>query len=74
MAGIDARREIGLDRFIFALGIRHVGETTARLLARSYGDIETFSAAMSAAGERESEAFLELAAIDGIGPVVAEAR
>ena len=39
---IAARRKIALDRFIFALGIRHVGETTARLLARFYGTIENF--------------------------------
>ena len=37
---IDARRNIALNRFIYALGIRHVGETTARLLARHYGTIE----------------------------------
>ena len=40
MAAIDARREIGLDRFIFALGIPHVGETTARLLARNFGTLD----------------------------------
>jgi DNA ligase (NAD+) len=71
--GINARRRIGLDRFIFALGIRHVGETTARLLARAYGDIETFRAAMAAASDRDGEAYRELDNIDGIGPVVAEA-
>jgi DNA ligase (NAD+) len=36
--GIDERRAIALDRLIYALGIRHVGESTARTLARSYGD------------------------------------
>ena len=41
-AAIAARRRIALDRFIFALGIRHVGETTARLLARFYGTIDAF--------------------------------
>jgi DNA ligase (NAD+) len=41
-AAIDARREPELDRFIFALGIRHVGETTAALLARTFGTIEEF--------------------------------
>ncbi len=39
-AAIEARREIALDRFIYALGIRHVGETTARVLARHYGSAE----------------------------------
>lgn len=42
LAAIDARRSIGLDRFLFALGIRHVGEVTARDLARRYGTIEAF--------------------------------
>ena len=39
---IHARREISLERFIYALGIRHVGETTARALARGYGTWEAF--------------------------------
>ena len=50
-AAIDARRTIPFDRFVYALGIRHVGETTARLLARSYGRIEDFLAAMKEAAE-----------------------
>ncbi len=71
---IEARRQVRLDRFIYALGIRHVGETTARLLARSYGTIEAFRAAMvAAAKDREGEAFAELDNIEGIGPTVAEA-
>ncbi len=73
-ASIAARRRIALDRFIFALGIRHVGETTARLLARFYGTIEAFRASMlEAAKGKETEAFKELDAIEGIGEVVAEA-
>ncbi len=40
-AAIDARREPELDRFIFALGIRHIGETTAAVLAKTFSDIET---------------------------------
>ena len=39
---IDARREISLERFIYALGMRHVGETTARALARGYGSWQAF--------------------------------
>ena len=70
---IDARREVDLDRFIFALGIRHVGETTARLLARNYGTLEAFVSAMEAAHDRESAAYADLIAIDGIGEVMAEA-
>jgi DNA ligase (NAD+) len=73
-AAIAARRRIALDRFIYALGIRHVGETTARLLARFYGTIDAFLAAMlEAAKGKDADAFKELDAIEGIGEVVAEA-
>ena len=70
---IDQRRTIALDRFIFALGIRHVGETTARALARAYGTADHFREQMIAAGPMEGDAWNELNAIDGIGEVVAEA-
>jgi DNA ligase (NAD+) len=69
---IDSRREVDLDRFIFALGIRHVGETNARLLARSYGTLEIFEAQMIAAADPESEARAELLSIGGVGEVLAE--
>ncbi|MCA3556410.1 NAD-dependent DNA ligase LigA [Aestuariivirga sp.] len=72
-AAIDERRSIGLDRFIFALGIRHVGETTARALARAYGTADHFRGQMIAAGAIEGDAWGGLNAIDGIGGVVAEA-
>jgi DNA ligase (NAD+) len=72
-AAINERRTIGLDRFIYALGIRHVGETTARLLARSYGSVEAFRAAMEAAQDRDGEAWAELNNIDGIGQTAADA-
>jgi len=65
---IDRRRDIALDRFINALGIRHVGETTARLLARNYRTIEDFIAAMEG-----KQAVEELDAIEGVGLTVAEA-
>jgi DNA ligase (NAD+) len=68
---IDARREIALNRFIFALGIRHVGETTAKLLARSYGSYSAFAEAMQAAGSKFGDAWNDLNSIDGIGEVVA---
>ena len=71
---IEARRNIRLDRFIYALGIPHVGETTARLLARNYGTAAAFLKAMrAAAGDRDGEAFAELNSIEGIGPTVAAA-
>jgi DNA ligase (NAD+) len=71
---IEARRAIKLDRFIYALGILHVGEITGRLLARAYGSIEAFRDAMlAAARDRAGEAYAELDNIEGIGPTVAEA-
>jgi DNA ligase (NAD+) len=73
LAAIEARRAISLDRFIYALGIRHIGETTAKLLARSYNNIDHFVSEMEKAGEAESLSRAELLAIDGIGDIVAEA-
>jgi DNA ligase (NAD+) len=70
---IEARRAIKLDRFIYALGIPHVGEITARLLARNYGTAADFVKAMQAAQDRQSEAYAELNNIEGIGPTVAAA-
>ncbi|WP_108881306.1 NAD-dependent DNA ligase LigA [Anderseniella sp. Alg231-50] len=72
-AAIDERRRIGLDRFIFSLGVRHVGETTGRTLARSYGTADQFLVAMAAAQDHASEAYADLVNIDGIGDVVARA-
>jgi len=73
-AAIEARRNVRLDRFIYALGIRHVGETTARLLARNYSTADAFLAAMREAGvDREGDAFAALDNIEGIGPAVAAA-
>ena len=70
-AAIEARRTVRLDRFIYALGIRHVGETTARLLARNYGSAERFLEAMKqAAADREGEALAALDNIEQIGPAV----
>jgi DNA ligase (NAD+) len=73
-AAIEARRQVKLDRFIYALGIPHVGEITGRLLARAYGSVEAFREAMlAAARDRAGEAYAELNNIEGIGPTVAEA-
>jgi len=68
IASIERRRAISLDRFINALGIRHVGDTTARLLARNFHSIDEFISAMEG-----DEAVARLNAIGGIGDVVAEA-
>ena len=73
LEAIEARRTMPLNRFIYALGIRHVGETNARLLARHYGTFDSFAEAAQAAGDRQSEAWAELTNINGIGGVVAEA-
>jgi DNA ligase (NAD+) len=70
---IDARRQIDLNRFIFALGIRHVGEGNAKLLARAYGSWAAFYEAMKSAHDPQGEAWAELNNIDGIGHIVAEA-
>lgn len=73
-ASIDARRTIALHRLIFALGIRHVGEGNAKLLARHYVSVEAFREAMIAAGKgHETEAWQDLDSIGGIGDIVAEA-
>ncbi len=62
-AAIDARREPDLDRFIFALGIRHVGDTTAAVLARTFGKFDAFQAAGEALARGEGEPF---PSVDGI--------
>jgi len=57
VAAIEARRTIALDRFILALGIRHIGETTAVAIARAYGSAAAFLEAMDkvAAGDAEPD-------------------
>ncbi len=65
---IEARRTIPLDRFIYALGIRQVGEATAKLLARHYHSLEEWQAAMlAAAKDPEGAAYQDLDNIDQIG-------
>jgi DNA ligase (NAD+) len=72
LAAIEERRSIGLDRFIFSLGIRHVGETTGRDLARALGSAEALRDVALAAAE-DGEARGRLTDIGGIGPVVTAA-
>jgi len=71
LGAIEARRTIGLERFIYALGIRQVGQATARLLARNYGSLEAWKKAMTEAQDEGSAAYRELDSIDGIGPSLA---
>jgi DNA ligase (NAD+) len=72
-AAIATRRTIALDRVIFALGVRHVGETTARMLARNYGSWAAFHAAALKVAAGDAEAAAEMDAIDQIGASVIDA-
>ncbi|WP_372623453.1 NAD-dependent DNA ligase LigA [Falsiroseomonas sp.] len=68
---IEARRRVPLERFIFALGIRRIGEANAKLLARHYHSLAEWRAKMLAATTIGSEAREELGSIQGIGPAIA---
>jgi DNA ligase (NAD+) len=70
---IRNRREISLERFIYSLGIRHVGETTARALARGYGTWEAFHDAALAVAKGDEETRAEMDALDQIGDTVIDA-
>jgi DNA ligase (NAD+) len=72
LEAIEARRSVALERFIFALGIRRIGEQNAKLLARHYHSLEAWRAAMTAAHIIGSEAREDLGSIQGIGPTIAE--
>jgi DNA ligase (NAD+) len=69
-ASIEARRNISLERFIFALGMRHVGETTALALARGYGSWTAFHDACLKVTKDDEEAIAEMDALDQIGDTV----
>ena len=66
---IDTRRTIPLHRFLFALGIRHVGENAAQLLARHFGSYSALHACLTGPADA---ALAELTDINGIGPVMAQ--
>lgn len=72
LAAIEARRDISLERFIYALGIRQIGQATAKKLARHYESLTSLTTEMSAAQDVESTAYQTLTAIDDIGPIVAQ--
>jgi DNA ligase (NAD+) len=67
---IRSRRDIPLDRFIYALGIRHVGDTTALALARGYGTWQAFHDACLKVAEGDVETRAEMDALDQIGDTV----
>ncbi|MBI1208440.1 MAG: NAD-dependent DNA ligase LigA [Azospirillum sp.] len=69
---IEKRRAMPLERFIYALGIRQIGQATAKLLARSYLTLAAWRAAMAEAADRDGQAYRDLTNIDQIGPAVAE--
>jgi len=69
-AAIEERRRISLERFIYALGMRHVGETTALALARGYGSWDAFHDACLAVAKDDEEAIAEMDALDQIGDTV----
>jgi len=69
---IDRARTISLDRFIYALGIRQVGDATARLLARHYLTLKNWRGSMEAAVDPDSDARKNLLSINGIGESMAE--
>jgi DNA ligase (NAD+) len=73
VAAVETRRTIALDRFILALGVRHIGETTALGMARAYGSAAAFLEAMDKVAAGDAEAIAELDAIDQIGGAVIEA-
>ena len=85
LRAIEERRQISLDRFIYALGIRQIGQATARLLAKQYGSLAEWRSAMARAAEERAEVpdemkkpelvgetFAELCNIDQIGVSVAD--
>ena len=69
-SAIEARRSIQLERFIYALGIRHIGDTTARGLARAYGSWAGFAQACERIAAGDAEALAELTSLDQIGDAV----
>jgi len=72
---INEKREISLERFLFSLGIRHIGQTTAKLLAKtflSFDKILTIAKLAKNEGLFPSPEFEELIAIDGLGEVAAQ--
>jgi DNA ligase (NAD+) len=71
-ASIEARRDISLERFIYALGIRHVGETTAVALARGYGSWDAFHNACRKLAKGDEDTEQEMDALDQIGDTVIE--
>lgn len=73
LKAIEQRRTATLDRLICGLGIRHIGQTTARLLAHHYGSFAAWRQAMTHVGTIGSEERQDLVSLDSIGDAVANA-
>ena len=74
LESIEERRNIALDRFIYGLGIRHIGETTSMALARHFESARRFvEVAETAAGQTAGAVFAELSDLDGLGPTAVQA-
>ncbi len=69
---INEKREISFNRFIYALGIRQIGEATAKRLAASYGDLGCLKKSMARAQDREGAAYQDLIDIEDVGPSTAD--
>jgi len=72
LLAIEERRRISLDRFIYALGIRQIGQATARLLAKQYGSLAAWRAAMGKAAEERAENAGEMKKPELVGEIFAE--
>jgi DNA ligase (NAD+) len=70
LRAIEARTQISLERFIYALGIPQIGEETAKLLARHYLTLEAWRDAMIAAKDAQSAAYQDFATIARVGPSI----
>lgn len=71
---IEEKRNISLDRFIYALGIRHIGQVTAKIIAQHYQEFDTwFKAMMAATQPAENDHRATLEALEGIGGIMAQA-
>ena len=72
-SAIQRKKFISLERFIYSLGVRHVGQGTARLLAKNYLSLDIFLASMKSALNKDNDEYFTLENINGIGSKVANA-
>lgn len=78
-AAINQKRHIGLEKFIYAIGIRHVGETTSKLLAQHFTSYQNFRAklmemiVLTQEDLLKNQSFQDFVAIDGIGEKMVQA-